>query len=219
MADHNHALNQTNRLVQNPVFKGFLAPAVPYFAVGIGLLLLKNVWAAILLYHFCILAVLLTGRVELADRMSPGFHRLLLIPVVLLPLAGGVLLIIVWPWLGVAENINVYLNGIGLKGDSWPVFIMYFVAFNPFLEELFWRKYLKNDSKIPVPADAWFSGYHLLVLAGKIDLLWLAPVFVLLCGTAWFWRQVGRHGIMISILSHLSGDISVILAIYLMIGN
>jgi membrane protease YdiL (CAAX protease family) len=85
-----------------------------------------------------------------------------------------------WPWLAVPPAINSHLQSIGLTADSWPYFIAYFIIINPWLEEFFWRGFLVNLSRKIVLNDLLFAGYHLLVLAGTMDAVWLAAIFLIL---------------------------------------
>jgi hypothetical protein len=142
----------------------------------------------------------------------------LLIVTALLGAAGGLLLYLLWPWLGIPSDLSRYLQSNGLSLEAWPYFIAYFVLINPWLEEFFWRGCLGSDSKLPVLNDLFFAGYHLMVLAGKVDFIWLIAVFIVLSLAAWFWRQANRwnHGLTSSIVSHFAADLTLILVIYYM---
>jgi membrane protease YdiL (CAAX protease family) len=128
----------------------------------------------------------------------------------------GLLLYLLWPVLTIPEGINQELLNIGLNASSWPYFIGYFILVNPWLEELFWRDYLSSDTKRFTLNDFLFSGYHILVLAGKLHPVWLVAVFLVIAAAGWFWRQANtRNGsILASVVSHIAADCSVILAIY-----
>jgi hypothetical protein len=94
--------------------------------------------------------------------------------------------------------------------------VAYYVLLNPFLEEYYWRGFLGSSAKRPVLNDFLFAGYHLIVLARTLDLIWLVVVFLCLCGAAWFWRQISRitGGLLAAYISHMAADITVILSIY-----
>ena len=194
-------------------------PLIPYIAVGLGLLVFHNAWAAILLYHAGIAAVIfLTKRTVPFKQIfrSTGYKPLILAAAI--GALSGVVLYLLWPLLSVPPYINTYMRSIGLTATVWPYFIAYYVLVNPVLEEYYWRGYLGSSAKHPVLNDFLFAGYHLVVLGGKIQGLWLVAVFLILCGAAWYWRQVSRitDGLLAATLSHMAADITIILSIYFM---
>ncbi|MFC1957457.1 type II CAAX prenyl endopeptidase Rce1 family protein [Chloroflexota bacterium] len=128
----------------------------------------------------------------------------------------GMLLYILWPLLSVPDDINLYIRSIGLNEQTWPVFLAYFTIINPLIEEYYWRGYLATDAKGVALNDWLFSGYHLIVLAGQMEIIWLIVVFFNLTSGAWFWRQMNRlnEGLLASIVFHSTADITVILTIY-----
>jgi len=123
---------------------------------------------------------------------------------------------LLWPLLAIPKDISLYLQNIGLTSSMWPYFLVYFILVNPWLEECYWRGYLGSNSQNITLHDLLFSGYHIIVLAGKIDIIWLVIIFFILSLGAWFWRQANRwnQGISASIISHIVADASVILTIY-----
>jgi membrane protease YdiL (CAAX protease family) len=142
----------------------------------------------------------------------------ILILMVFLGGAGGLLLYLLWPLLGIPGTINMFLQQIGLTQAVWPYFIAYFILFNPWLEEFYWRGYLSRQSKRITLNDVLFSGYHLIVMAGKINTVWLIIVFVILILASWFWRLVNTRtqGLAPSLISHIVADASIIFTIYFM---
>jgi hypothetical protein len=211
------------RGVSSPVsslfHKRIWAPLVPYITIGIGLLILHNAWIAILSYHLAMAAILLFAgrRFSFRDVFKSSNYKIIIVTVI--PgLAGGFLLYILWPWLAIPGDINLYLQSIGLTSTMWPYFIAYFIVINPWIEEYYWRDYLGSNSKRLILNDLFFSGYHVLVLAAKIEVIWLITAFVILSMGAWFWRQAMRwnQGLMAAITSHIVADVSVILTIYFM---
>jgi membrane protease YdiL (CAAX protease family) len=207
----------TTSAINSVLNKRFWAPLVPYFTIGIGLLVLNNAWVAILGYHLSmIITLFFTGRIISFTQIRKSNNYKILIITSVLGGTGGLILFLVWPLLGIPGDIKIYLENIGLTTAMWPYFIAYFVLINPWLEEYYWRGYLGNDSKWITINDLLFSGYHIIVLAGKIDVIWLIIIFIVLSLVAWFWRQANRwnQGISASIASHISGDISVIFTIY-----
>ncbi len=196
-----------------------LAPAIPYIAIGAGLLLFHNAWLAIFSYHLGIILLVHFSGVGVPVRLvfRSRDYRL---PVLAAMLggAGGILLYVLWPMLAVPDDIELYLQSIRLNAGIWPVFLVYFVVVNPLIEEYYWRGCLGSKRQGPVLNDLWFSGYHLLVMAGNIGVMWLPVVFLVLAVVAWFWRQIDRlgEGLLPSIVSHIAGGIAVITTIYYM---
>jgi hypothetical protein len=198
---------------------GILPPLLPYLVIGVGWLVLHNVWIAILSYHLGMILILL---------FSPGggFFKIIykrgnvviLVVSAVLGAAGGLILFLFWPFLGIPQDIGLDLGKIGLTSIRWPYFIAYFILINPWLEEFYWRGYLGSNTKGITLNDFLFSGYHLIVLAGKINVIWLISVFALLSLVGWAWRQANRWNgnLMPSIISHFAADSSVILTIYFM---
>lgn len=194
-----------------------LPPIIPYITIGIGLLVFHNAWMAILGYHTGMVAVLSLSRTGIAVKRTFQSNRYW-IPLVtaLAGAGGGILLYILWPLLSVPDDINLYIRSIGLDERTWPVFLAYFILINPFIEEYYWRGYLTTDAKGIALNDLLFSGYHLIVLAGQMETIWLIVVFFGLTIGAWFWRQMNRlnGGLLASTISHITADITVILTIY-----
>jgi membrane protease YdiL (CAAX protease family) len=192
---------------------------VPYLTVTLGLFAFHNAWAAILTYHASIVVISLFSKpaVPLKQLVRSTNNKFLLLSVIV-GASGGISLYLTWPWLSIPADINTYLDSIGLTNTAWPYFIAYYVLVNPLLEEYYWRGYLGNKAKRPILSDFLFAGYHLIVLAGNVGIIWLVVVFLVLSGAAWYWRQISRvtDGLLTAILSHLTADLTVILAIYYM---
>jgi len=180
---------------------------------------LHNAWAAMASYHLCMAVILVFEKKFAAfSQIVNKRNNVILIIMLVIGGLGGLLLYLLWPVLSIPEGINRELENIGLHASSWPYFIVYFILVNPWLEELYWRDYLSSDAKRFTLNDFLFSGYHILVLAGKVHPLWLVAVFVVIAAAAWFWRQANtRNGsISASVVSHIAADTSVILTIYFM---
>jgi len=188
---------------------------MPYFTVGLGLHFFHSAWAAIFAYHAGILLLL----------WAAGFKRLspfrLTIPIwKLLSFAGlgagaGVMLAFLWPYLFVSPALTQTLQQWGLTRMTWPFFIIYFALANPWLEELYWRGWLGSDARPPVPNDAFFAGFHLVILAPFISSAWLIVSFTILVLTGWMWRQIARRSMSLfpAALFHLAADVSILIAI------
>jgi len=194
-----------------------IPPLIPYVTVGIGLLLFRNAWIAILSYHAGMIAVILTAenRISLKQTCRNNKARFLFIALFAGAIAGA-LFYLLRPYFSIPDDIGSYIMSIGLTEQTWPVFLVYFSIVNPPLEEYYWRGLLASDSTRITVNDVLFSGYHLIVLAGRIDIIWLAAVFLCLTAGAWFWRQINRlnGGLLASAVSHFTADILIILTIY-----
>ncbi len=197
--------------------KKILPPSIPYITISIGLLVFHNAWLAILGYHTGIVAVISLSKTRIAIKGAFQGNRYWIHFITALTGAGGgILLYILWPLLSVPDDINSYIRSIGLNELTWPVFLTYFILINPLIEEYYWRGYLATEAKGIALNDLLFSGYHLIVLAGQMETIWLIVVFCGLTIGAWFWRQMNmlNGGLLASIISHITADITVILTIY-----
>ena len=200
-----------------PLVKRILPPIIPYMTTGIGLLVFHNAWLAILGYHAGMVAVISLSKTGITvQRAFQGKRYWVLFITALAGAGGGILLYILWPLLSVPDDINSYIRSIGLNERTWPVFLTYFILINPLIEEYYWRGYLAGSAKGIALNDLLFSGYHLIVLAGQMETIWLIVVFFGLTIGAWFWRQMNKlaGGLLASTISHITADITVILTIY-----
>jgi hypothetical protein len=203
----------------NKISNRIWAPVIPYVVIGIGLLVFRNAWITIVGYHLSMEIILFFGGSKFSfKQIHKSRNYRIILATAVIGGTGGLLLLFLWPLLSIPKDINSYLQNIGLTPVMWPYFITYFVLINPWLEEYYWRGYLGSGSKQIILNDLLFSGYHVLVLVGKIDGIWLIIVFLVLSLVAWFWRQANRwtEGLTASIISHITADASVILTIYFM---
>ncbi len=202
----------------------FYPLAVPYVAVILGLHVLHSAWMGILLYHLGMVMVLvIAGRRRPPVVVAPGWHqhwRFGWRPGVGLTAIGvaalaGPLLLLLWPIIRLPDpGLAVILESLGLRGVSWLLFAVYFCTIHPVLEELYWRGHLASRQVTPVPADLAFGGYHAVVLLLFVEPLWALVTFLVLAAAAWGWRQLVRlnGGMLVPILAHLVGDVSIIAA-------
>ncbi len=201
-------------------FVKIIAPLVPYVTVGVGLLIFHNAWTAILSYHLAMLIVMIiSGRGLSIEQIFRGGDKLRLPLLTAAGAFGGLLLWLLKPWILVNDEIAIFTQSIGLTAQTWPFFMAYFVICSPALEELYWRNYLGSLNLKPQINDFWFAGYHIIVLAGKIQTAWLIAVFLILTAAAWTWRQSNRlgEGLLPSFASHLAADASIILVSFFLI--
>ena len=150
--------------------------------------------------------------------MFKGFNLKLTIYSIIFGLLGGLIIYFLAPYSGLISNLNPVLLSLGLSGSLWLIFVIYHSTINPWFEELYWRGYLGSSKKGLVLTDFIFSGYHLLVLALFLNWYWLILAFIILTIAAWFWRQLARKnkGLLISILSHMAADASIMIVAYLL---
>lgn len=198
-------------------FKRILSPLIPYITIGAGLLVFHNAWLAILGYHAGMVAVILSAKTRISFKQAFRGNKIwILFITALVGAGGGILLYVLWPLLSVPDDINLYIRSIGLNERTWLVFLAYFILINPWIEEYYWRGCLASTTKGITLNDLLFAGYHLLVLAGQMEAVWLLAVFFVLSAGAWFWRQMNRlnGGLLASTVSHIAADIAVMLTIY-----
>ena len=191
-----------------------IAPVVPYVTVGTGLLVIHNTWVAILSYHLAMLVLILaSGKALSFSGIFKGGDKIRTPLLAVTGIGTGLLLWFVKSWVLLPGETETFTKSLGLTQQSWLFFGLYFVLVNPALEEFFWRGYLGDLSKKPALNDILFAGYHLLVLAGIVQIFWLAVIFSALVAAAWIWRQANRlgGGMLSSFISHLTADTSVIL--------
>ncbi len=108
---------------------------------------------------------------------------------------------------------------LGLQGNSLLIFCIYYSISTPLLEEAYWRGILASTSKRLAWPDIFFAGYHILVLALFAKPVFVIVSFLILLITAWVWRLIAikLKGLLLPILTHLSADVSIIIAIYILI--
>lgn len=198
-----------------------LAPVIPYLAVVVGMYLLHSAWASILFYHAGMVMVLTATRSWGTGRPVSGGHAwLVLLGVAAASATAGIIIFVLWPIMKLPQLVlAAELVKLGLQNAGWILFILYYFTVNPVLEELFWRGYLGSTSRLPTWNDAWFSGYHLLVIFLFVGWPWLILSFVILLTVAWFWRQLTDHyqSLWPPIASHAAADFGIIGAVYLLI--
>ena len=194
----------------------YLAIALPYVAVLLGLYVLRNAWVAILLYHAGIVTLLrLGGQKDLLKAVRRGWSAAAVVIGIVFA-AGGLLLVLLWGMIS-REHVDLAetLKSFNLSGFYLWVFAAYYITVHPVLEEIFWRGYLPAAHRSPVVSDVAFAGYHVLVLWIFIKLPWVFVSFVVLMLASWRWRQlVARYsGLGVAIASHAVADLSVIAAV------
>jgi hypothetical protein len=189
---------------------------IPFAAVATGLFAAHSAWAAILLYHAGILAVLCTGgRRRVFLKAFKGWCTAAGVAGAVTGAFAGIVIYVLWPYIETSNGgLRFMLSRFGLTGSSWIAFAVYYATVHPLLEEMQWRG---NDlSRGPGSSwlDAAFAGYHVLVLQYFISPLWIAVSFLVLFLISWLWRTLaGRFdGLAVPLLSHTVADASIIIA-------
>jgi signal transduction histidine kinase len=133
----------------------------------------------------------------------------------------GLSLLGLWRVMNVSPTLETALLAWGLNSRTWLVFIAYATVINPWLEEIYWRNWLGSTNTRPVITDAVFAGFHILILAPFFQPVWLGLAFTVLATSAWIWRQVNRreNSMLASTLFHMSADVSILLAIWSVLGS
>lgn len=194
------------------------APFMPFAVIALGLAVLEDAWLAFLLYHLAIIGVAVaTGWHRRLPDLVAGWRLAAGTGGIVLGGAGGGLLWLFWPQLGIGSDLARSLSAIGLSGAAWTGFVAYHVFVNPWLEELFWRGVLGRSDRGITLSDIAFGAYHLLVLMRFVSWPWLLPAVAVLSAAGWLWRQLTRAsgGLLPAVLSHMAGDFCVFLPIVL----
>ncbi len=192
---------------------------VPFISMIVGLYLVKNVWVAMLGYHFLAVMILIARKQRrLMERVFVGGTSGSILFLSILAALSGVLLYFSSHFIQVPLNLGQMLESMGLKPANWLLFILYYSFINPIIEEVYWRGYLGSKVKTLTWSDVCYAGYHPLVFLKFVAWPWALVEFVLLLGVAWMWRMIIRKydGLLLPVLMHLFADLSIGFAIYLL---
>jgi uncharacterized protein len=206
--------------MKNKKFKQVFYYLLPCIPVGFGLYVANNIWIAMLGYH--LFAVLILFREKQGYQIRRIFN------------GGSIKGTMLWSFFALASGGAIYLLGVvlnisdtlckglllmGLSGYGWLFFIVYYSLVNPFIEEVYWRGFLGSESKSFTCSDIGYAGYHPLVFLKFLSVPWAIFEFVVLAAVAWFWRgMVKKHGgLRIPFAMHLSADLSIAAAIWLLV--
>ncbi len=196
--------------------KKWLAPILPYLAVGAGLFFFQNAWATLLGFHAAILLVLALARPALPPAaLFKSKHPKWILFSVLFCSTSGIGLFFLWDVFGVSPDLPARLRALGLTSSTWLGFIAYFSLVNPFIEEYFWRGFLGSDSLKPRVGDFIFAGYHALILWGRVHPLSTLFAVTVLVSAGWLWRQISRldEGLLAAVLGHAIADFSILFVV------
>jgi membrane protease YdiL (CAAX protease family) len=193
------------------------AAASPYLAVIIGLYVLRNAWAAILLYHLAVIIFLIAGpNISLGQILRSGWNPAASAASAAMTVLGGVMLYLLWPYVRLPDaTLGEVLTNFGLGGTSWVLFVVYYSTVHPLIEELYWRGDALAYGAGPSWRDIAFGGYHFVVLVLFIKVPWAIAVAVLLSAIAWGWRYAVRRygGLGVPVVSHAVADLSIVMAV------
>jgi membrane protease YdiL (CAAX protease family) len=190
------------------------APALPYFAVLLGVYGFSSAWTALLLYQAGVIALIVATGDSSWWRRFRGWNTGWGIGFIFFGAGGGLLFHLLWPLLGL-EDLRFQLSQLGLSGAGVPIFLLYFAIVHPWLEELLWRDYLAGTSPLPEMRDLLFAGYHALVLRFFLEWYWVIVSVSILLGAAWIWRRLAIRfqGVLLPTISHLAGDLCIVLVV------
>ena len=198
----------------------WIAPALAYLAIGLGLFVFHSAWGALVGFHVAILVSLLIARPNIPVTVlfkSTNIKWILLS--ILLCGSSGITLYFLWDKFGVASDLSAQVKALGLNSSTWLPFIAYFALVNPFVEEYFWRGYFGNPTKNLHLYDFIYSGYHGLILIGMVGVRSIVFALSMLVLAGWFWRQVARedHGLLAPVLGHMAADFTILFTVYKMV--
>ena len=159
---------------------------IPYIATVVGLWMMQNAWAAMLIYH---VLVLIVARHEIRPTLKRKKLNRLEWAAVAAALCGGPGLYFLWPMIGgeqaaLAERMAFF----GLTGGSLLFFVLWFSIIHPVLEESLWRSLDPKPWQLFCGQDLCFAGYHGLVVFWFVQPIWIAVSLVVLVSSSMFWR-------------------------------
>jgi membrane protease YdiL (CAAX protease family) len=195
-----------------------LAPALAYLAVYLGLFVFHSAWGALLGFHAAIIGSLLIARPRIPiSVLFKNTNKKRIALSVLVCGSSGVALFFLWNVFGIATNLPAQVEALGLNSRTWIPFIVYFASVNPFIEEYFWRGYLGSRTENLHPADFVYSGFHALILIGRVHAASIGFAVMVLALAGWFWRQIAREdgGLLAPALGHMAADLTILLAVFM----
>ena len=169
----------------------------------IGLLLCRNAWLAILLYHGQILFWRRQSRCRWHRPAWTRRHGWMLLPSILVAP-------IVWQLIPIVTRMDLsqWLLAIGLPRPAFWALVPYFAVVHPVLEQIHWSPLRRRTPW----AHGCFAGYHLLVLRELLTPGWLVVTFGVLVVASWLWKQVEKRdrSLWLPVLLHTCCDAQII---------
>jgi membrane protease YdiL (CAAX protease family) len=179
----------------------------------------QNALATLLGFHLAIILSLLLARSQVPVKILAKSRdiRWVLLNILLCG-SSGISIYFFWSTFEVIGNLPSYIESFDLTKSTWPAFITYFVLVNPLIEEYFWRGYLGSSTRSLSPSDFLYSGFHGLILIGKVQIGAVLYSLIVLVLAGWFWRQVARAdgGLLAPVLGHMAADFTILMTIYRM---
>jgi hypothetical protein len=200
-----------------------LAALSPYVSSALGIHVFHSAWAALLLYHAAIAAVVLRrGLKPACVEACRGWSTPWGLGLALLCLGNGGALVLLWRFVARDPGaLSGQLARLGLAQGSWWLFGAWYVLVHPILEELFWRRTLTSGRSGPAFPELAFAGYHSIVLIAFMPWYWVVPVVLLLAGMGWVWRRLVMRlgGPAVPIVSHACASLGTIAAASILAGR
>lgn len=177
--------------------------AAPYLAVGVFWCGFENAWPALIAYHVQIIGWARGTRPALA---KPRVTRTtwFILPAAL----AGPALYVLLPHIA-RVDLALWLERFHLTGSGLLVMTAYFGLVHPFLEQIHWTP-LRERTRWAHPA---FAGYHVLVLALLLPVVWLVACFAVLWLASWTWKRMTRaaESLVPAIASQALADLGIVL--------
>lgn len=197
----------------------WLTPILVYLAVGLGLFWVEHAFLTLLGFHSAIIVSLLLARSQVPIKIlfkSRNIRWLVLN--ILICGSSGIFLYFFWSSFRIVGDLSAHVKALALTRTTWPLFITYFVLVNPLVEEYFWRGYLGSPTRNVHASDFLYSGFHGLVLLGKMQTGAILYSLIMLVLAGWFWRQIAREdgGLLAPVLGHMAADFTLLMALYRM---
>lgn len=201
----------------------FLAALTPYVSSALGIHLLHSAWAALLVYHAAIAAVVVRRGLKATwGEARRGWSTPWGLVLALVCLSNGGALVLLWRFVARDPgDLSGQLARLGLAHGLWWLFGAWYILVHPILEELFWRCTLTSARSGPALPDLVFAGYHSIVLIAFMPWYWVLPVVLLLTGMGCAWRAMVRRlgGPAVPIVSHACAGLGTILAASFLAGR
>ncbi|MCC6569860.1 MAG: hypothetical protein IT315_11545, partial [Anaerolineales bacterium] len=112
----------------------WIAPALAYLAVFLGLFVFHSAWAALLGFHAAIIGSLLIARpgIPLATLLKSSNKKWVAFSLLVCG-SSGFALFFLWDVFGIARDLPSQVEALGLNARTWVPFIAYFALVNPFV--------------------------------------------------------------------------------------